>query len=69
MILIKQNMTESVTLRQERNQELGKYVQLFVYKLPKENHDEMVRLANRFTNILRKHGTLDSNFSKLTSTA
>ena len=40
-------------------------VQLFIYKIPTENHDVMLRLAQKFNEILRKHGTLASDFYQL----
>src|SRR5215831_1860818 len=48
--------------------ESGTYVQLFVYRLPKKNHDAMVQLESQLTDIFRMHGILRSEFFQLSNT-
>ena len=48
--------------------ETGTHVQLFVYQVPKKNHDTMVQLQKQLTEIFRKHGILHSEFFQLSST-
>src|SRR5215831_12480356 len=45
----------------------GDYAQMFVYRLPKQNHDSLVKLQQKLTSIYRKHGTLRSDFYQLHS--
>ncbi len=52
---------------QERTRSQGNYAQLFVYRLPKKNHDSLVRLQQKLTAIHRKHGTLYMEFYQLHS--
>ena len=53
----------------ELEQEIGSQVQLFVWRIPKKNHDAMVKLQKQFNNILIKHGALRIEiFSLLTLT-
>jgi hypothetical protein len=42
----------------ELEQEIGSQVQLFVWRIPKKNHDAMVKLQKQFNDILIKHGAL-----------
>jgi uncharacterized protein YbaA (DUF1428 family) len=46
----------------------GSYAQLFIYRVPKKNHDAMVLLQKQLTGIYRKHGTLLSEFFQLNLT-
>ena len=48
--------------------ETGSHVQLFVYRIPKKNHDAMVQLESQLTTIFRKHGILRSEFFQLSNT-
>ena len=52
----------------ELEQEIGSQVQLFVWRIPKKNHDAMVKLQKQFTNILIKHGALRVEIFQLTNT-
>ena len=36
----------------EMEEEIGNQVQLFIWRIPKKNHDEMVRLQMRFDTFL-----------------
>ena len=44
----------------------GDYVQFFLYRVPKENHDEMMELEKRIEDGWKKHGILHSEFFQLT---
>jgi uncharacterized protein YbaA (DUF1428 family) len=44
------------------------HVQIYVYKLPKKNHDAMVQLVKRFTGLYRKYGTQSWEVYQLNST-
>ena len=46
----------------------GEHVQIYVYKLPKKNHDAMVSLMKKFTTLYRKHGTRSWEIYQLNST-
>lgn len=49
-------------------EEIGSHLQLYVYRLPKKNHDAMLELNKRYTNTYRKHGALSSEFFQLSDT-
>ena len=49
-------------------QEIGSQVQLFVWRIPKKNHDAMVKLQKQFNDILIKHGALRIEIFQLTNT-
>jgi uncharacterized protein YbaA (DUF1428 family) len=40
----------------ETKQQIGNQVQLFLWRLPKKNHDAMVRFAKQVNDLFRKHG-------------
>ncbi|HZY46452.1 MAG TPA: DUF1428 family protein [Candidatus Bathyarchaeia archaeon] len=44
----------------------GDYVQLFLYRVPKKNHDAMLKLETKIYSGWRKHGILGSDFFQLT---
>jgi uncharacterized protein YbaA (DUF1428 family) len=44
------------------------HVQIYVYKLPKKNHDAMVSLLKRFTGLYKKYGTQSWEIYQLNST-
>lgn len=48
--------------------ETGTHVQLFVYRVPKKNHDTMTQLQSQLTGIFKKHGILRSEFFQLSNT-
>jgi uncharacterized protein YbaA (DUF1428 family) len=45
----------------------GGYVQLFVYRIPKGNRDSMQELLKDIAEMLKRHGTLFSEFYRLFS--
>jgi uncharacterized protein YbaA (DUF1428 family) len=52
----------------ETEQEIGSQVQLFIWRIPKKNHDAMVKLQKQFNDILIKHGVLRMEILQLTNT-
>lgn len=52
----------------EMEQEIGSQVQLFVWRIPRKNHDAMVKLQKQFNDILIKHGVLRMEIFQLTNT-
>lgn len=52
----------------EMEQEIGSHVQLFVWRIPKKNHDAMVKLQKQFNDILIKRGVLRMEIFQLTNT-
>jgi uncharacterized protein YbaA (DUF1428 family) len=52
----------------ETEQEIGSQVQLFVWRIPKKNHDAMIKLHKQFNDILIKHGALRMEIFQLTNT-
>jgi uncharacterized protein YbaA (DUF1428 family) len=46
----------------------GEHVQIYVYKLPKKNHDAMVQLARKFQALYKKYGTQSWEIYQLNST-
>jgi uncharacterized protein YbaA (DUF1428 family) len=52
----------------EMEQEIGSQVQLFVWRIPKKNHEAMVKLQKQFNDILIKHGVLRMEIFQLTNT-
>jgi uncharacterized protein YbaA (DUF1428 family) len=46
----------------------GQHAQIFVYKLPKKNHEAMVKLIKRFTGLYKKYGTQSWEIYQLNST-
>lgn len=51
-----------------KEMETGTHVQLFVYRIPKKNHDTMVQLQSQLTGIFKKYGILRSEFFQLSDT-
>ncbi|HVH15337.1 MAG TPA: DUF1428 family protein [Candidatus Angelobacter sp.] len=45
---------------------VGDYVQLFLYRVPKKNHDAMIELERRIKDGFKKHGVIQSEFFQLT---
>ena len=52
----------------ELEQEIGSQVQLFVWRIPKKNHDTMVKLQKQFNDIMIKHDALRIEIFQLTNT-
>jgi uncharacterized protein YbaA (DUF1428 family) len=47
----------------------GKYVHVFVYRIPKSKHDSMLRLEEKMSKIFKKHGMLGSKICQLGKTS
>jgi len=47
--------------------EIGNHVRLYLYRLPRKNHDAMVNLGNQFADIFKNYGCYARSF-KLEST-
>jgi uncharacterized protein YbaA (DUF1428 family) len=63
----KYSVSMDKTKLQPKLREEGSYVQLFAYKIPKQNNQRMVNLQKQLTSMYRNHGTLHSEFFKLGS--
>jgi uncharacterized protein YbaA (DUF1428 family) len=61
-------MSKSNILEKEQAKEIGSHAQIFIYRVPKKNHDAIVRLNKQITDTLPKHGPLHSEFFYLSST-
>ena len=48
------------------NEKDGDYAQLFVYRVPRKNHDSMVKLQEQILPMWKKHGIMFSEFFQLT---
>ena len=53
--------------RMEMEQEIGSVVWHSVTRIPKKNHDAMVRITKQFNDIFKKHGGLRSEVLQLTN--
>jgi uncharacterized protein YbaA (DUF1428 family) len=51
----------------ELEKEIGNQVQLFIWRIPKKNHDEMVKLQKQFNDLLIKYGVLRMEIFQLTN--
>ena len=49
-------------------QEIGSHAQIFIYRIPKKNHDAIVQLNKQIKDTLPEHGPLNSEFFYLSST-
>jgi uncharacterized protein YbaA (DUF1428 family) len=61
-------MSKSNVTELEEEQELGRIVQQFIYRLPKKNHQAMVQLEKQFIEIFRKHGGMRFEVFQLSNT-
>ena len=61
-------MSKSNILEREQGKEIGSHAQIFIYKVPKKNHDAMVQLNKQIKNMLPIHGPIYSEFFYLSST-
>ena len=52
----------------EMEKEIGNQVQLFIWRIPKKNHDAMVKLQKQFNDLLIRHGVLRMEIFQLTNT-
>jgi uncharacterized protein YbaA (DUF1428 family) len=46
----------------------GKYVHVFVYRIPKSKHDSFLQLEEKMSKIFKKHGMLGSKICQLGKT-
>jgi len=60
------SMNESDVMEMEK--EVGDQVQLFIWRIPKKNHDAMVKLQKQFNDLLIRHGVLRMEIFQLTNT-
>ena len=51
----------------EMEKEIGNQVQLFIWRIPKKNHNEMVKLQKQFNDLLIKYGVLRMEIFQLTN--
>jgi uncharacterized protein YbaA (DUF1428 family) len=59
--------TEMKGLNKSEPSAVGNYAQVFVYRVPKNNHDKMVRLEAQILARWEKHGILLSEFYQQTN--
>ena len=59
-------MKNSNVMQMEKD--IGNQVQLFIWRVPKKNHDAMVKLQKQFNDLLIKHGVLRMEIFQLTNT-
>jgi hypothetical protein len=52
----------------ENEQEIGSHAQIFIYRIPKKNHDAIVLLNKQIKDTFPKYGPLHSEFFYLSST-
>ena len=52
----------------EMEKEIGNQVRLFIWKIPKKNHDAMVNLQKQFNDLLIRYGVLRMEIFQLTNT-
>jgi uncharacterized protein YbaA (DUF1428 family) len=52
----------------EREQEIGSHAQVFIYRVPKRNHDAIVQLNKQIKNSLPEPGPIQSEFFYLSNT-
>ena len=60
-------MNNSNTLEKEQEKEIGTHAQVFIYRVPKKNHDAIVQLNKQLKNSLPKHGPIQSEFLYLSN--
>ena len=59
-------MKNSNVMQMEKD--IGNQVQLFIWRVPKKNHEAMVKLQKQFNDLLIKHGVLRMEIFQLTNT-
>jgi uncharacterized protein YbaA (DUF1428 family) len=52
----------------ENEGERGEYVQQFIYRLPKKNHEAMMKIQEQFNDIFSKHGVKNREVFHLSDT-
>ncbi len=56
-------MSKSNLLEKEQEKkEIGSHAQIFIYRVPKKNHDAIVQLNKQIKNSLPSHGPIQSEF-------
>jgi uncharacterized protein YbaA (DUF1428 family) len=53
---------------EQEKKEIESHAQIFIYRVPKKNHDAMVQLNKQIKNSLPIHGPINSEFFYLSST-
>ena len=61
-------MSKSNILENEQAKEIGSHAQIFIYRIPKKNHDAIVLLNKQIKDTFPKYGPLHSEFFYLSST-
>ncbi len=61
-------MTKTEVDGEDGAHEMGDYLQVFLYRIPKENHDAMVAVQGQLKGVFKKHGTLSSKYFQLNPT-
>jgi len=51
----------------ETKQQIGSHLQIFFWRLPKQNHDAMVQFAKQVNNLFAKHGIQPPEVFELTN--
>jgi len=51
----------------EMEKEIGNQVQIFIWRIPKKNHDAMVKLQKQFNDLLIKYGVLRMEIFQVTN--
>lgn len=54
-------MSKSDTIGVEK--EIGNQVRLYIYSVPKKNHDAMLKICSQFIEMFRRHGVMPGVFS------
>jgi uncharacterized protein YbaA (DUF1428 family) len=61
-------MSKSNVTERNEEKEIGSLLQLFVWRLPKKNHDAMVQFGKQVNDLFRKHGTQPQEVFQLNNT-
>ena len=61
-------MSKSNVLEKEQAKEIGSHAQIFIYRIPKRNHDAIVLLNKQIKDTFPENGPLHSEFFYLSST-
>lgn len=58
----------NIVEREQKKKEIGSHAQIFIYRVPKKNHDAIVQLNKQIKDSLPNHGPIYSEFLYLSST-
>jgi uncharacterized protein YbaA (DUF1428 family) len=58
----------NIVEREQEKKEIGSHAQVFIYRVPKRNHDAIVQLNKQIKNSLPEHGPIQSEFFYLSNT-